>query len=122
MIVTDIVSLDGHYDGRARKVVAPGLDGLFAADCAGRLRTADTLLVGGTPVVLGSGCWPPVADKAVVADELHLVIASLVLGGGTRSLSEWFSASLGRPGTRTLGARIFEDSEKALITSALAAA
>ena len=117
MIVTNIVSLDGYNHGPGRSVVALALDGTCEADCAGRLRTADTLLLGGTPVVLFAGSWPPVADDAGLVDESHLVIAGLALGGGTPAFSEGFSASLQRLGTRT-----FEDSEKVVISSAPPAA
>ena len=115
MIFTNIVSLDGYYVGPGRNVVALRMDGTFEAYCAGRLRTADTLLLGRAPVVLFSGSWPPVADNAGLVDELHLVIAGVVLG--TPAFSEGFSARLERLDTRT-----FEDSEEVVITSALAAA
>ena len=115
MIFTNIVSLDGYYEGPGRNVVALRMDGTFEAYCAGRVRTADTLRLGCAPVVLFSGSWPPVADNAGLVDELHLVIAGVVLG--TPAFSEGFSARLERLDTRT-----FEDSEEVVITSALAAA
>ena len=64
LIVTTIVSLDGYYEGPGENVMVLPLDGAFDAYCAERLRTADTLLLGGTSFRAFSGYWPPVAEDA----------------------------------------------------------
>lgn len=62
LIVTNIVSLDGYYEGPGGNVMALPMDGAFDAYCAERLQTADTLMLGRNSFGLFSGFWPPVAD------------------------------------------------------------
>ncbi len=89
LIVTNIVSLDGFYEGPGGNVLALPMDGAFDAYCAERLGTADTLLLGRSSFELFSGFWPAVAadpsatpaqrtisrrddeiDKVVISDSL----------------------------------------------------
>ncbi len=63
LIVTNIVSLDGDYEGPGGNVMALPMDGAFDAYCAERLATADILLLGRNSFGLFSGFWPPVADN-----------------------------------------------------------
>jgi len=70
LIVSNIVSLDGYYEGPGKNVmdlfgyrlaVYP-TDDSFDAYNAERLRSADTLLVGRTSFEGFKSYWPPVAD------------------------------------------------------------
>lgn len=63
LIVTNIVSLDGYYEGPGGNVMALPMDGAFDAYCAERLGTSDTLLLGRNSFKLLSGFWPPMADN-----------------------------------------------------------
>ena len=70
LIVSNIMSLDGYYEGPAKNVMdlfayrlgAYPEDDSFDAYNAERLRSADTLLVGRTSYEGFKGYWPPVAD------------------------------------------------------------
>jgi dihydrofolate reductase len=70
LIVCNIVSLDGYYEGPGRNVmalfdyrlVAYPMDESFDAYNAERLRAADTLLLGRASYEGFKGYWPPVAD------------------------------------------------------------
>jgi dihydrofolate reductase len=70
LIVSNIMSLDGYYEGPAKNVMdlfayrlgAYPTDDSFDAYNAERLRSADTLLVGRTSYEGFKGYWPPVAD------------------------------------------------------------
>src|SRR5512145_431358 len=70
LIVCNIMSLDGYYEGPGKNVMAlfdyrfeayPA-DESFDAYNAERLRAADTLLLGRVSYELFKGYWPPVAD------------------------------------------------------------
>jgi dihydrofolate reductase len=63
LIVTNIVSLDGFYEGPGGNVMALPMDGAFDAYCAERLGTADTLLLGRTSFALFSGFWPAMGEN-----------------------------------------------------------
>lgn len=63
LIVTNIVSLDGYYEGAGGNVMALPMDHAFDAYCAERLGTAETLLLGRNSFRLFSGFWPAVADN-----------------------------------------------------------
>jgi hypothetical protein len=52
LIVSNIMSLDGYYQGPGKSVMILPMDGAFDAYNAERLRAADTLLLGHT---MGSG-------------------------------------------------------------------
>lgn len=61
LIVTNIVSLDGRYEGRGGNVMALPMDHAFDAHNAERLRAAGTLLLGRVTWQLFQGFWPQVA-------------------------------------------------------------
>jgi dihydrofolate reductase len=75
MIVSNIVSLDGYYEGPSKDVMdlfgyrfeAYPADESFDAYNAERLRAADTLLLGRTSYEGFKSYWPPVADDPGVA-------------------------------------------------------
>jgi dihydrofolate reductase len=62
LIVANIVSLDGFYDGPGKDVMALPFDDAFDEYNAERLRAADTLLLGRTSFEGFKSYWPPVAD------------------------------------------------------------
>jgi dihydrofolate reductase len=62
LIVCNIVSLDGYYEGPGKEVMALPFDEGFSAYNVGRLRAADTLLLGRTSFEGFRSYWPPVAD------------------------------------------------------------
>ena len=62
LIVANIVSLDGYYDGPGKDVMALPFDDAFDEYNAERLRAADTLLLGRTSFEGFRSYWPPVAD------------------------------------------------------------
>lgn len=70
LIVTNIMSLDGYYEGPGKNVMALfdyrveayPLDESFDIYNAERLRAADTLLLGRTSYEGFKSFWPPVAD------------------------------------------------------------
>ena len=70
LIVSNIISLDGYYEGPGKNVMvlfdyrldAYPMDESFDAYNAERLRAADTLLLGRTMYDQFKGYWPSVAD------------------------------------------------------------
>ena len=62
LIVCNIMSLDGYYEGQGKNVMVLPMDEAFDAYCAERLRAADTLLLGRTTYDGFKGFWPSVAD------------------------------------------------------------
>ena len=62
LIVTNIVSLDGYYEGPGGEVMVLPMDHRFDAYNVERLREADTLLLGRTSYELFRGFWPAQAD------------------------------------------------------------
>jgi dihydrofolate reductase len=62
LVVSNIMSLDGYYDGPGGDVMAMPMDEAFDAYNAERLRAADTLLLGGSSYTGFKGFWPPMAD------------------------------------------------------------
>jgi dihydrofolate reductase len=62
LIVCNIMSLDGFYEGPGKNVMVLSMDEAFDAYCAERLRAADTLLLGRTSYEGFKGFWPPMAD------------------------------------------------------------
>jgi dihydrofolate reductase len=61
LIVTNIVSLDGQYEGPGGNVMALPMDQAFDAHNAERLRAADVLLLGRRTFQMFQGFWPQVA-------------------------------------------------------------
>jgi dihydrofolate reductase len=64
LIVTTIVSADGHYDGPGKDVMVMPFDVTFDDYNASRLRAATTLLLGRTSFEGFRSYWPSVADRA----------------------------------------------------------
>jgi dihydrofolate reductase len=62
LIVSNIVSLDGYYEGPGKDVLALPFDEGFSEYNVGRLRAADTLLLGRRSFDMFRSYWPPVAD------------------------------------------------------------
>jgi dihydrofolate reductase len=62
LIVTNIVSLDGYYDGPGGDVMAMPMDERFDEYNATRLAAADTLLLGRNSYEGFKGYWPTVKD------------------------------------------------------------
>jgi dihydrofolate reductase len=62
LIVCNIVSLDGYYEGPGGNVMAMPFDEGFDDYNAERLRAADTLLLGRKSYEGFKGYWPPIAD------------------------------------------------------------
>jgi dihydrofolate reductase len=62
VIVWNLVSLDGYYEGPGGDVMVLPLDGSFDAYSAERLRAADILLLGRRTYEQFRGFWPSVAD------------------------------------------------------------
>jgi dihydrofolate reductase len=63
LIVTNIVSLDGYYEGPGGNVMALPMDHSFDAHNAERLRAADTLLLGRRSYDLFKGFWPQMGNN-----------------------------------------------------------
>jgi len=63
LIVTNIVSLDGYYEGPGANVMALPMDQSFDDNNAERLRAADTLLLGRKTYALFKGFWPQMANN-----------------------------------------------------------
>jgi dihydrofolate reductase len=61
LIVTNIIALDGYYDGPGKDVMALPFDDTFDDYVAERLRAADTLLLGRTSYEGFKSYWPSVA-------------------------------------------------------------
>lgn len=72
LVVSNIVSLDGYFDGPGGNVMALPMDGFFDEHNLERLRAADTLLLGATTYTGLKGYWPAVADNP----ELSPAVAS----------------------------------------------
>jgi dihydrofolate reductase len=75
LIVTNIVSLDGYFEGPGKDVLALPMDMSFDVQNAGRLREADTLLLGRTTYEGFKGFWPGIADDPQgTADRLGIPV------------------------------------------------
>lgn len=61
VIASNMISLDGYYEGPGRQVMVLPFDGGFSAYNAARQRTADTLLLGPPSVEGFRDYRPPVA-------------------------------------------------------------
>jgi dihydrofolate reductase len=66
LIVCNIISLDGYYEGPGKDVMALPFDDAFDDFNAERLRAADTLLYGRTTFEQTKGYWPPIAEDPSV--------------------------------------------------------
>ena len=63
LIVCNIVSLDGYYEGPGKDVMALPFDEAFDDYNAERLRAADIFLLGRRSFDGFKSYWPPIADK-----------------------------------------------------------
>ena len=63
LIVCNILSLDGYFEGPGGNVMALPMDGFFDEHNLERLRAADTLLLGARTYLGLKGYWPAVADN-----------------------------------------------------------
>jgi dihydrofolate reductase len=63
LVVCNIISLDGYYEGPGGDVMAMPFDQGFDEYNAERLRAADTLLLGRKSYEGFKSYWPPVADN-----------------------------------------------------------
>lgn len=73
LIVTNIMSLDGYYEGPGCDVMALPMDPSFEAHNAERLRAADTVLLGRRTYELFKGFWPQVADSATATPDQRAI-------------------------------------------------
>ena len=62
LVVCNILSLDGYFEGPGKDVMALPFDDAFSDYNAERLRAADTLLLGRTSFEGFKSYWPAVAD------------------------------------------------------------
>ncbi len=76
LIVTNIVSLDGYFEGPNRNVMALPMDHSFDDHNVERLRAADTLLLGRTTYQMFKGFWPQMANNPA-ASPAHREISRL---------------------------------------------
>ena len=67
LIVCNIMSLDGYFEGPGGNVMALPMDGFFDEHNLERLRAADTLLLGATTYTGLKGYWPAVAAHPEVS-------------------------------------------------------
>jgi dihydrofolate reductase len=69
LIVSNIISIDGYYEGPGGNVMALPMDASFNAYNAERLRAAGTLLLGANTFRGFSSYWPPVKDDPSADDD-----------------------------------------------------
>jgi dihydrofolate reductase len=67
LIVSNIMSLDGYFEGPGGNVMALPMDGFFDEHNLERQRAADTLLLGATTYLGLKGYWPAVAENPGVS-------------------------------------------------------
>lgn len=67
LIVSNIMSLDGYFEGPGGNVMALPMDGFFDDHNLERLRAADMLLLGATTYLGLKGYWPAVAENPGVS-------------------------------------------------------
>jgi len=67
LIVANIVSLDGYFEGPGGNVMALPMDGFFDAHNLERQRAADTLLLGASTYLGLKSFWPAVAEDPSVS-------------------------------------------------------
>ena len=79
VIVSNIMSLDGYYEGPGRNVMVLNMDEAFDAYNLERIRAAGTVLLGRTSFEGFSSYWPGIADapadpgnRALSADNREL--------------------------------------------------
>jgi len=62
LIVVNIMSLDGYYEGPGKNVMVMPMDGAFDTYNLERMQGADTVLLGGNSYRMFSSFWPAMAD------------------------------------------------------------
>jgi dihydrofolate reductase len=67
LIVSNIMSLDGYFEGPGGNVMALPMDGFFDEHNLERQRAADTLLLGARTYMGLKGYWPAVAENPGVS-------------------------------------------------------
>jgi dihydrofolate reductase len=72
VIVCNIMSLDGYYEGPGRDVMAMNMDEAFDAYNLERIRAAGTVLLGRTSYEGFGSYWPDIADAAADAADRAL--------------------------------------------------
>jgi dihydrofolate reductase len=72
LLVCNIMSLDGFYEGPGQNVMALNMDASFDAYNLERIRTADTVLLGRKSYEGFSSYWPHIADAAADPDNRAL--------------------------------------------------
>ena len=72
LLVCNIMSLDGFYEGPGQNVMALNMDASFDAYNLERIRTADTVLLGRKSYEGFSSYWPYIADAAADPDNRAL--------------------------------------------------
>jgi dihydrofolate reductase len=68
LIVCNIMSVDGFYEGPGNNVMVLPMDGAFDAYNLERIQCADTVLLGRASYELFSGFWPNMADNPEATD------------------------------------------------------
>ena len=76
LVVCNIMSLDGYYEGPGKNVMVLSMDPSFDAYNLERIRAADTVLLGRRSYQAFSGFWPAMADDAD-APEVHREFAKI---------------------------------------------
>jgi dihydrofolate reductase len=84
VIVSNIMSLDGYYEGPGRNVMALNMDAAFDAYNLERIKAADIVLLGRTSFEGFSSYWPGISDAP--ADP-----ANRALSEGNRELSRVYN-------------------------------
>ena len=91
LIVSNIISLDGYFEGPDRNVMALPMDHAFDAHNAERLQAADVLLFGATTYRLFEAFWPALQNDPAVApvirriSRLNNAIAKVVVSDAIES-------------------------------------
>jgi hypothetical protein len=97
LIVGNIISLDGYFEGPEKNVMLLPMEGFFDQHNLERLHAADTLLLGATTYAGLKGYWPmdaehPEVSPAVVADpsvNLHREPAFATTRAGPSGTTSW---------------------------------
>lgn len=87
LIVSNIVSLDGYFEGPGGNVLALPMDGFFDEHNLERLQAADTLLLGATTYLGLKSFWPAVAEDPTVSPAVAVnpEVADIHRGTGVRN-------------------------------------
>lgn len=115
LIVSNIVSLDGYFEGPGKNVMALPFDEAFDKYNAERLRAADTLLVGRTTFEGLKAYWPPLADDPA-APAVEREIAKLLNGIEKVVISDTLTPEQTAPWT---GTRVVRRADAAAEVAAL---